>query len=315
MKFIWSIHLSDIWVPIEQYEKTLQRLNAWIAESESNHSSSGHRKLKKLRSRHAPIEQEFIKQKEHVEQTKKRFSEVVSSGWLSANVQIGPAINTAFLQHCIVPRVFINEAEASFCSHLVDLMLLNRVECFNFFDFSNCWTKMLMSMVRCCTEREAPLLAIFVNHAFHVIRGWIDDAEGFEAMTRDHPCFCTTFKFVPDKALTHAQLMSGIRKWEGRIMRALSYALVLNITDADSSGEAGAPEVVAPTWIDQKGAIVFLARCHENFPITIAAGKRVLNGLNGVVVNAEQKGWKDVVVAAKTLVKTFEKYDRENRWI
>ncbi|GFE52651.1 transcription factor nuclear export protein subunit 2, putative [Babesia ovis] len=317
LKFLWSIRLGDIWVPTEQYEKTLQRLDNWIKECGVNtsHSGSGSRRLKKLRARYQAVEQEFTKQKERVEDTKQRFAQVVSSGWLSENVQIGPGITIAFLQHCIAPRVFINEAEAAFCSHLIDLMLSNHVECFNFFDFSNSWTKMLMSMVRCCTEREAPLLAIFVNHAFSVIRNWSLDGEAFEAMTKEHPCFCTTFKYVPDKALTHQQLMCGIRKWEGRIMRALSYALALNISDPDSGEEEIEVDSVPPTWVDQKGAIVFLARCHENFPITIAAGKRVLSGLRGVVDNAQEKGWKDVVVAASTLVKTFEKYDRENRWM
>ncbi|GIX61906.1 THO complex subunit 2, putative [Babesia caballi] len=315
LKFVLSVHLSDIWMPTEQYHKTLQRLEGWIKDAGSAHSSGAHRRLKKLRSRHQALEREMRQQEAHVAATKARFAEVLSDGWLTPEAQIGPGVTIAFLKHCIMPRVFVNEVEAACCGRLVDLMLQNRLDCFNFFDFSNCWTKMLMSMVRCCTEREAPLLAIFVNHAFSVIRQWSKSAAEFEAMTQGHPCFCTTFKYIPDKALTHQQLLGGIRKWEGRILRALSYALVLHISEPEGGSDPGAAPVPTPTWIDQKGAVVFLARCHESFPITAASGKRVLSGLRSVVENAQKHGWKDVVVAASTLVKTFEKYERENKWL
>lgn len=315
LEFIMGAHLSDIWVPTEQYQKSLQRLSDWIKEGGSGHSGGSHRRAKKLRSRYQSLEREMKQQIEHVAATKEKFATVLANGWLLPNAQPGPGVTIAFLDQCIVSRVFVNEAEALYCGRIVDIMLSQRVEYFNFFDFYNCWTKMLMSTVRCCTEREAPLLAIFVNHEFSVIKHWSTNPEEFELVTKDHPCYCTTFKYMPDKALTHQQLLGGIRKWEGRILRALSYSLGLHISDPEGGSNKAESRVAVPTWVDQKSAVVFLARCHENFPITSVSGKRLLAGLREVTDNAQQRGWKDVYVAASTLVKTFEMYDRDKKWL
>lgn len=315
LEFIGSIHLTDIWVPMEQYDKTLQKINGWIKDGGSSHSSGFHRRMKKLRSRHAALEREMKQHMEHVEATKERFAEILKKGWLQPDAPIGPGITTAFIKQCIAPRILVNEAEALFCGRLVDLMLSNRVECFNFFDFCNSWSKMLMSMVRSCTEREAPLLAIFVNHMFSSIKKWCNNVKEFEEMVEGHPCYCTTFRFLPDKVLTHAQLVNGVRKWEGRILRSISYALELHMSDPDGGASKSNSKVPRPTWIDQKSAVVFLARCHEYFPLTTLSGRLVLSGLRAVTDNVQKNGWKDVYVAASTLIKTYEKYDREGRWL
>ncbi|EKX73480.1 conserved hypothetical protein [Theileria equi strain WA] len=324
-KLVRSLRLHDVYVPQEQYERCIQRLEDWINDTTNN----THRKVKKLHSRRASLRAEYESHISHNSSIHQLLA-AHSEDWLVDNVSVGPTITTKFVTQCISKRILISESDALFCSRIVDVMIELKYRYFNYFDFTNCWTKMLMPLVRSCTEREAPLLAIFVSHHFRNIKAWIADKELFKSVVDKHPAFCTTFQYNPEKALTHEQLLCGIRKWEGRVLRALSHPLQLSL---HKSGQVDTGRTESPrnsdvstvsdesvdipdcTWIDVKGAIVFLARCHETFPITAPAGKRVLNCLKNVVQNAQRNGWKDVVVCANTLLKTMEKYDREHKWL
>ncbi|KAK2197804.1 bifunctional THO complex subunit 2 [Babesia duncani] len=306
------LRLRDIWIPRDQYAKAINRLVSWTttastATTSTKSSSTSYRRQRRLKQRLQNLQKELEALEISTSESLQRLIKVAKQ-WLVPSCQIGPNITIAFVEHIIAPRILVSESEALFCAKLVDIMLENKVEFFNFFDLVNCWTRMLIPIVGSCTQREAPLLAIFTNHQFAMIKMWSRDGQEFENMTRDHPCFCITFKFAPNKTLTRELLIKGIHKWEGRILRALSFQLGLSLGKADST------ESPSPTFVGQKAAIVFLARCHESFPISAAAAKVLLSGLVKVAAETQDTA-KDIALAANTLIKTYQRYEKEGAWI
>lgn len=66
----------------------------------------------------------------------------------SASLGRGPFSIRAFVKLLLIPRVLNSEADALFCAYFVTLLLDLKTPLFNFLDFMNIWTRMMVPLIR-----------------------------------------------------------------------------------------------------------------------------------------------------------------------
>ncbi|CBZ53804.1 hypothetical protein NCLIV_035850 [Neospora caninum Liverpool] len=217
----------------------------------------------------------------------------------------GPLAIQAFVKFLLAPRLLNAEVDALFCSHFVMLLLELRTPRFNYLAFTNVWTKMLTPLVRCSTVREAQLLGLFVNEMLAPLSRWLKNQKAFEKDTGGNSCFGRTFR--ESESIPAAQLEKGAKKWESRIFESLVQGLPEPSASAESSASPS-------QWMAAKAVVVFLSRCHANFPLSYTRGVELMTRLEHVVELAQAWGWKDVSLSASSILKTLDKYRRERSW-
>ncbi|EPR64801.1 transcription factor/nuclear export subunit 2 [Toxoplasma gondii GAB2-2007-GAL-DOM2] len=217
----------------------------------------------------------------------------------------GPLAVQAFVKFLLAPRLLNAEVDALFCSHFVLLLLELKVPLFNYLAFTNVWTKMLTPLVRCSTVREAQLLGLFVNEMLAPLSRWLKNDKVFEKETGGNSCFGRTFR--ESASIPAAQLEKGAKKWESRIFESL----VQGLPDPSATTASSA----SPSqWMAAKAVVVFLSRCHANFPLSYKRGVELMARLEHLVELAQAWGWKDVSLSASSILKTLDKYRRERTW-
>ncbi|KEP66838.1 UNVERIFIED_CONTAM: hypothetical protein HHA_270930 [Hammondia hammondi] len=217
----------------------------------------------------------------------------------------GPLAVQAFVKFLLAPRLLNAEVDALFCSHFVLLLLELKVPLFNYLAFTNVWTKMLTPLVRCSTVREAQLLGLFVNEMLAPLSRWLKNDKAFEKETDGNSCFGRTFR--DSASIPAAQLEKGAKKWEFRIFESLVQGLP---DPSATTGSSASPS----QWMAAKAVVVFLSRCHANFPLSYKRGVELMARLEHLVELAQAWGWKDVSLSASSILKTLDKYRRERTW-
>ncbi|KAL8436103.1 hypothetical protein Efla_002093 [Eimeria flavescens] len=218
----------------------------------------------------------------------------------------GPFALRAIIKFMLAPRIVNSEADALFCAQFVWLLVSLRLPLFNFLDFMNIWTRMLVPLIRSSTEREAQMLGLFVSEILGPVRRWLHDKQAFEEETAGNCCFGLTYRFAGNNA-QHAHIAKGARKWEARIFEGL----VQSLPQASAAGEAANPSA----WLETKAAVVFLSRCHDSFPLTCRRGAELIKRLEDTLVAAQAWNWKDVSLSASSIVKVLTKHQRDGRWL
>ncbi|XP_951827.1 uncharacterized protein TA15675 [Theileria annulata] len=210
--FINNLNIYDIYTPVEQYDNYITKLTSGIGNTV--------RRIKRIKNRITILETD---KNEHIQHTNMILSHLkeVLKRFVKNDNKVGPHITMRFITRIIFPRLFVSELNALFCCKIVDTILENKMNYFNYFDFVNCYTKMLIPMISSLTEREVISLSIFFNHSFQLIKAWVNDRDAFEKLVYDNPCFCTTFKFQPNKEFKYQQLLQVIKKWEYFILLSI----------------------------------------------------------------------------------------------
>ncbi|OEH74482.1 hypothetical protein cyc_08950 [Cyclospora cayetanensis] len=195
-----------------------------------------------------------------------------------ASSKRGPFALRAIIKYMLAPRVVNSEADALFCAHFVWLLVGLRLPLFNFLDFMNIWTRMLVPIIRSSTEREAQMLGLFVAEILSPLRRWLQDEQAFEKETAGNCCFALTYRFSDNKA-KHCHLTKGAKKWESRIFDGLVQSL------PHASAATSAPD--PSSWLAAKAAVVFLSRCHDSFPLTYKRGVELMRRLSDALTAAQ----------------------------
>ncbi|EAN33169.1 Transcription factor/nuclear export subunit protein 2 family protein [Theileria parva strain Muguga] len=345
--FINSLSIYDIYSPTEQYDTYVSKLTSFLSTITTAGAGNTFRRAKRIKNRITTLETDKEEHLTHSNVVLERLKEVFKS-FVKNDAKVGPHITTRFISRIVFSRLLVSELNALFCCKIVDLIMENKMNYFNYFDFVNCYTKMLIPMISSLTEREVINLSIFFNHSFHLIKGWVNNREAFEKLVYDNPCFCTTFKFQPNREFKYQQLLQVIKKWEYFILLSIfsinkpptstnsaNSANSANSTTSASSVKddkgrvgdlknsaesemASEPESVLPqkrSWIEIKNVVIFLNKVSSNFPITVNSSLKVLNFLKNVLKLAKQNNWQDVTVPSNTLIKLIQMYQNQNKYI
>nr|PVC49901.1 hypothetical protein MACL_00002675 [Theileria orientalis] len=178
------------------------------------------RRLKRIKNRITTLSVDKQAHQAHSSVVLERLKEMLQR-FVKNEQKVGPHVTVAFIAKVVYPRVFISVLNSMFCCKLVDLMVLYRVNYFNYFDFVNCYCKLLVPLINYSTEAEVINFSVFFNYSFNMIKSWINSREAFESVVRGNPCFCLTFRFNPEKQFKYEQLLQVLKKWEYLILVSL----------------------------------------------------------------------------------------------
>ncbi|UKK01601.2 hypothetical protein MACK_002419 [Theileria orientalis] len=200
------------------------------------------RRLKRIKNRITALTMDKQSHQSHNSVVLGRLKEMLQS-FVKNEQKVGPHVTIAFISKIIYPRVFISVLNSMFCCKLVDLMMVYRVNYFNYFDFVNCYCKLLVPLINYSTEAEVINFSLFFNYSFNMIKNWINSKEAFENMVKDNPCFCLTFRFNPEKQFKYEQLLQVLKKWEYLILVSLFSCYTLTSTDSKGGNRGTGPTV------------------------------------------------------------------------
>ncbi|BAM40664.1 conserved hypothetical protein [Theileria orientalis strain Shintoku] len=221
--YVNTLNIYDIFVPVEQYDHYINKLLSHYNQlAPSTRSANGTlmRRLKRIKNRITTLTVDKQAHQAHSSVVLERLKEMLQR-FVKNEQKVGPHVTVAFIAKVVYPRVFISVLNSMFCCKLVDLMVLYRVNYFNYFDFVNCYCKLLVPLINYSTEAEVINFSVFFNYSFNMIKSWINSREAFESVVRGNPCFCLTFRFNPEKQFKYEQLLQVLKKWEYLILVSL----------------------------------------------------------------------------------------------
>ncbi|UKJ90791.2 hypothetical protein MACJ_001726 [Theileria orientalis] len=198
------------------------------------------RRMKRIKNRVTSLTMDKQSHQSHNNVVLGRLKEMLQS-FVKNEQKVGPHVTVAFISKIIYPRVFISVLNSMFCCKLVDLMMLYRVNYFNYFDFVNCYCKLLVPLINYSTEAEVTNFSLFFNYSFNMIKNWIHSKETFEKMVKDNPCFCLTFRFNPEKQFKYEQLLQVLKKWEYLILVSLFSCYTISSSESKGNNRGAVP--------------------------------------------------------------------------
>ena len=86
---------------------------------------------------------------------------------MQANLQLqenGPVFATALVQHCLLPRLLIDPAEAIYCAKFLHTIInISKLKSSTIFYLMKDVTHTILPFLCCATEKETVNIAIFYN--------------------------------------------------------------------------------------------------------------------------------------------------------
>ncbi|KJP87587.1 hypothetical protein AK88_02755 [Plasmodium fragile] len=292
----WRLSITDIHVPHKQYQKVMEKYDSYIKKLEKHHEENKknedykwiHKKMRKLRSRRASINNEYQYHIAHTEKIKKHLSHVVDH-WVNPQ-KIDLTTFTAFVKCLIAPRILNSENDSLFCSKFILLLLEFRTPLFNFCLLTYVCIKMLMPIINACTEKEALNIGLFFNELFSYVYQLCQDAKHFKLVSEENPCFSSTLNFESKVTIEHSCIISKVAKWE-----KLLVSLLFENNNHQKS------------WINSKSVVIFLFRVVHSFPYSNKVKQSIKKYLQNLHSFAQNCGWKDIAISVNSLKTIMER--------
>ncbi|XP_012547253.2 THO complex subunit 2 isoform X1 [Bombyx mori] len=253
----WSLSMYDLRVPVESYEREIERLKT-AAANVSKDSSQG-TKVKKEQERFntliEKLQEERRRQAAHVAAVRARLARECED-WFPARA-VRSAKNetvTRLMQLCIFPRCVFTAADALYCAEFV-----HTVHSLKTPNFSTllCYDRLFCDItysVMSCTEAEAARYGTFLCKVLTTAMRWHADKDAFHRECAHYPGFVT--KYRVSKQFTEANDHVGYEnyrhvchKWHYKITKAMVVCL--------DSGD----------YVQIRNALIVLIRVLPHFPV------------------------------------------------
>lgn len=180
----WQLSLYDIHVPEAHYQAAMKRQSDTIAQCRDTRSSfylNNRPSVVAKAERQAQacldnLQEDLPRHKADVEKTM-QILRTSQARWFPMNVDRQPLISS-IIQHCLLPRSMISEADAVFCFEFV--MLIHRLGARNFSSltlFDKVLSENLPTALLSFTEYETTIHARFLYRTFAKISEWQKDEQ------------------------------------------------------------------------------------------------------------------------------------------
>mmetsp|Transcript_6903 Transcript_6903/g.15059 ORF Transcript_6903/g.15059 Transcript_6903/m.15059 type:complete len:1264 (+) Transcript_6903:96-3887(+) len=180
----WRLGLQDVMVPKDGYDKTIGSMSSKLQdlnlqrkkmEREERERDLVHnrdykalkKEIQKLTDSQKLLKDEHAYHRHNFKKVEMRL-EAEKAGWVLKAGESAAAA-TAFVTEMLCPRLLTSPADALFCSNFVKLLFNLKTPGFKLSEVYNTWTIMIPQFIRCCTEREAEILGIFIREMMSYI--------------------------------------------------------------------------------------------------------------------------------------------------
>eukprot|EP00916_Digyalum_oweni_P006283 GHVL01010850.1.p1 GENE.GHVL01010850.1~~GHVL01010850.1.p1 ORF type:complete len:1257 (-),score=227.41 GHVL01010850.1:62-3832(-) len=306
----WRLSLRDIHVPEASYIAALTRVKNTIKDLELKLKDSKTTDRREIRA----IEKDLNRQKElrerlaaEVKNQKIHCANVIArlQEELSADDDVMSGncakLMESLCQLCLALRVTNSFSDALFCSKFVELLLELKLTWMNWGEYMNHLTNLLPSLIRCCSEREASMLGVFLNESIATAVRWVRDPKAFAKECPHTICYSRITKDVTRGASSVRQMsLEDLHKlWkrcETRLFRSTFYGLA-----ADSD------------YLEKRNSVTVLDKLIDHFPCQAHIGNVLAGRVAEVEQLCEQSGLQDVALRFKSYSVKLQL--RKNNWI
>ncbi|XP_052738245.1 THO complex subunit 2 isoform X1 [Bicyclus anynana] len=253
----WSLSMYDLKVPVESYEREVDRLRAAaaIAAKDTSQGSKGRKEQERFITLVDKLQEERRRQEEHVSRVRARLQRECA-GWFPARAAKSAKNETVtrLMQLCLFPRCIFTSSDALYCAEFV-----HTVHALKTPNFSTllCYDRLFCDIaysVMSCSEGEAVRYGQFLCRVLRTAMRWHADRAAFHAECAHYPGFVT--KYRVSNQFTEANDHVGYEnyrhvchKWHYKITKAMVVCL--------DSGD----------YVQIRNALIVLNRVLPHFPV------------------------------------------------
>ena len=285
-KMFWTLSLSDIHVPEEQYRKHLSLVREKIGAQETAVEKSGDQK-DSARS----AKRELVRLRDTMERLEEEMKMLVEkNGTVLAAMKSnkGTILPQVFLSECVARRVFLSIPDAVYCAKFVKLLYENKSSGFDLMEFYDLWTVVLSQSVSCCSEEEIKNFSEFVNEMMQYVVRLRGKAAG---AANSASTWSSATKINHQQGITGSDLKTAHHRWEDNITQALKEAL--------DNGE----------WCEKRNCLILISRTCDTFPV-IESNALILKSIVEKLVEDQAE---DIATLALSLSRKISSL--EAKWI
>ncbi|XP_055591572.1 THO complex subunit 2 isoform X2 [Uranotaenia lowii] len=230
----WSLSMYDLQVPIESYQKEINKLKQ-LALSSMDSKEQNASKNKKEQERHNALidklQDERKKQQEHVDKIMHRLTSEKDSWFLSRSAKSAKNETiTQFLQLCLFPRCTFTALDALYCAKFVHT--IHSLKTANFSTLL-CYDRIFCDItysVTSCTENEATRYGRFLCAMLETVMRWHADQSTFNRECCNYPGFVTKFRVSnqfseANDHVNYENYRHVCHKWHYKITKAMVFCL------------------------------------------------------------------------------------------
>ncbi|CAH2091992.1 unnamed protein product [Euphydryas editha] len=253
----WSLSMYDLRVPVESYEREIDRLKtaASNAAKDTSQGTKGKKEQERFNTLIEKLQEERRRQEEHVARVRARLQRECG-GWFPARAAKSAKNETVtrLMQLCLFPRCVFTQPDALYCAEFV-----HAVHALKTPNFSTllCYDRLFCDItysVMSCTEGEAARYGQFLSRVLRTAMRWHADRAAFHAECAHYPGFVT--KYRVSNQFTEANDHVGYEnyrhvchKWHYKITKAMVVCL--------DSGD----------YVQIRNALIVLIRILPHFPV------------------------------------------------
>ncbi|XP_045527093.1 THO complex subunit 2 isoform X1 [Pieris brassicae] len=252
----WSLSMYDLRVPVESYEREIDRLKlAASAATKDSQGTKGKKEQERFNSLIEKLQDERRRQEDHVSRVHARLSRECS-GWFPARA-VKSAKNetvTRLMQLCLFPRCVFTATDALYCAQFV-----HTVHSLKTPNFSTllCYDRLFCDItysVMSCTEAEAGRYGQFLCRVLGTAMRWHADRASFHAECAHYPGFVTKYRVSnqfreANDHVGYENYRHVCHKWHYKITKAMVVCL--------DSGD----------YVQIRNALIVLIKILPHFPV------------------------------------------------
>ena len=285
----WSLTSYDLQCPSQRYESEIERCrqSAETLEKEirkeplqsSEAAKSKRKERDRLRDLSKTLEKEQVTQEKDVTAMMKRLkAECVTYLSDEKTITNRPSTVTVFAQVCILPRLVISHADATYCALFTERIHTLRTPWFSTITYLNTVLGMMQALSFSRTNYEAGRLGTFLKATLLTLKRWKDDVDGvFEKDCKDSVGFAMRpSEGDSGKKCTREEFYKLAHKWHIRVGKAF-----INCLEEKE-------------YMTLRNALAVLTRITEVFPAMHRVGAHILRATEKIQKNDERGDLKTV---------------------
>ncbi|XP_048481158.1 THO complex subunit 2 isoform X2 [Plutella xylostella] len=250
----WSLSMYDLKVPVESYDREIERLRAAAAAARDAPGTKGKKEQERYHTLLEKLQDEKRRQQDHVARVAARLQRECVT-WFPARAAKSAKNETVtrLMQLCLFPRCVFTPGDALYCAQFV-----HTVHALKTPNFSTllCYDRLFCDItysVMSCTEAEAARYGTFLCSVLGTAMRWHGDKAAFQQECAHYPGFVT--KYRVSNQFTEANDHVGYEnyrhvchKWHYKVTKAMVVCL-------DSRD-----------YVQTRNALLVLARVLPHFP-------------------------------------------------
>jgi THO complex subunit 2 len=270
----WRLSQYDLYVPTAQYAASIKKLQNSIKNLEKQAVEG---KLNEKQKKEKERLNKLIQSLRSEEQQQKAkhgatLAEIEShiKTWLVDIPQRSETVSS-FIQHCILPRVFVSALDAFYAANFVQILVKLGCPYFSLVIFYDLLIKSVAPLIASCSSNEASRFGRFLAAILQQINNFCTNEAIYEKEGMISPVFSTQIAEPAGEKLSFSRLALCNSKWQQKLLRTFTKKLA------------------ASSKMEISNALLVLSKITGEWPKLQSSGEQLERQLELIMEDEENK--------------------------